>query len=126
MLILQFIKLNHSEVSETIVRGATAGMKEGDNSFLNVLGDLFLPLSKKRIKEAAPTDAQENRYVDRLSRSIESSDAYDKVSLGAYPMILLYGRKNAKYGCLQDVLSITLSFVNTRRISFATRKQLSG
>lgn len=80
----QMLKSKCKDVTETIVRKATAGMKEGDASQTSILNDLFAPLPKKRLKELGLTEEQESRYVARLSRTIESSGAMDKIAIGCF------------------------------------------
>ncbi len=65
-----------------MLREAAAGMKEGDGSFTTVLGNLFAPLSKKRVKDLAMNELDESRYVSRLSRDLEASDSLDKIAWG--------------------------------------------
>lgn len=57
-------------------------MKEGDTSFTSVLGNLFAPLSKKRVKELGMSEGDEGRYVGRLSRDLDASGSVDKVAWG--------------------------------------------
>lgn len=72
------------DVTETIIRSATVGMKEGDDSTSSVLSDLFAPLARKRVKELALTEIEEGRYVGRLSSEIEASGTADKIALGNF------------------------------------------
>ncbi|KAI0318836.1 P-loop containing nucleoside triphosphate hydrolase protein [Amylostereum chailletii] len=81
---LQFIKGRNQIVTETIVRAATAGMKEADANYFNVLNDLFSPMSKKRAKDLGWGEAEETKYVDRLSRDLDGSGALDRVTLGCF------------------------------------------
>lgn len=57
-------------------------MKEADTSLSSVLNDLFAPLSKRRVLEMDLMEAQELRYVSRLSRDLDASGALDKVAIG--------------------------------------------
>jgi chromosome transmission fidelity protein 18 len=59
-------------------------MKEADTNFLNVLTDLFCPMSKKRVKERGMGEAEENRYVERLSHALEATGTLDRVALGCF------------------------------------------
>lgn len=59
-------------------------MNEADASLTSVLNDLFFPLSKRRVRELGLTEAQEARYVSRLSRDLEASGSIDRVSLGTF------------------------------------------
>ncbi|KAJ7827471.1 hypothetical protein B0H14DRAFT_2814415 [Mycena olivaceomarginata] len=68
---LQFIKSRSQEVTETIIRGATVGMKEAETSLISVLNSLFTPLTRKRVKELGLTEAEETKYVGRLSREVD-------------------------------------------------------
>ncbi|KAI0256885.1 P-loop containing nucleoside triphosphate hydrolase protein [Lactifluus subvellereus] len=81
---LQFIKARSRDVTEQLVRSATAGMKETDANYLNVLTDLFCPMSKKRVKERGMGEAEENKYVERLSHALEATGALDRVALGCF------------------------------------------
>lgn len=65
-----------------MVQKATKGIKEGDQSFTNVLSDIFSPLSKSRVKDLGLTTEEEARYVQRISRCIEGTGSLDKVALG--------------------------------------------
>lgn len=79
----KFVKSRNQDVTEPVIRAATAGMKEADTSVLSVLNDLFAPLPKRRARELGLTEAQEARYVARLSRDLESSGSMDKIVIGA-------------------------------------------
>lgn len=79
---LQMLKARHRDVTESLVRSATQGMKEAEVSQTTVLNDLFAPLSRKRAKELGVSE-EETRYVSRLSREIEGCDSLDKVAIGA-------------------------------------------
>jgi hypothetical protein len=70
-------------VTEQLVRGATAAMKEADANYLNILTDLFCPISKKRVKERGMGEADESKYVERLSHALEATGTLDRVALGA-------------------------------------------
>ncbi|KAI5124305.1 hypothetical protein M0805_008913 [Coniferiporia weirii] len=81
---LQFIKARNQDVTESIIRAATVGMKEGDASFTSVLSSLFAPLPKKRVKELGLSELDESRYVGRLSADVEASGSVDRVALGCF------------------------------------------
>ncbi|KAI0006203.1 P-loop containing nucleoside triphosphate hydrolase protein [Russula compacta] len=81
---LQFIKVRRQDVTEQLVRSATAGMKEADANYFGVLTDLFCPMSKKRVKERGLCEADENKYVERLSRALEATGMLDRVALGCF------------------------------------------
>jgi chromosome transmission fidelity protein 18 len=83
----QFLKRRGVEVTESVVRKATHGMKEADASQISVLNDLFCPLQRKRAKDLGMTEGEESRYVGRLARSIESTGASDKVAVGGWSAI---------------------------------------
>ena len=57
-------------------------MKEADATVISVISNLFMPLSRKRIKELALTDEEEARYVLRLSREIEGSGRDSTIASG--------------------------------------------
>ena len=78
---LQLLKARNRDVTETVVRSATQGMKEADVSQMTILNDLFAPLSRKRAKELAVSE-DDPRYVSRLSREVEGCDSIDKVAIG--------------------------------------------
>lgn len=65
-----------------MVQKATRGIKEADQSFTSVLGDIFSPLSKSKVKDLGLTTEEEVRYVGRISRGIEGTGSMDKVALG--------------------------------------------
>ncbi|KIP08852.1 hypothetical protein PHLGIDRAFT_68643 [Phlebiopsis gigantea 11061_1 CR5-6] len=81
---LQLIKAKNVEVTETIVRHATVGMKEAEMSQTTVLNDLFSPMSTKRAKDLGLGEEDLARYVNRLSREVEASGATDKIAVGCF------------------------------------------
>ncbi|KAI0086408.1 P-loop containing nucleoside triphosphate hydrolase protein [Irpex rosettiformis] len=81
---LQLIKARNVEVTENVVRTATAGMKEAEVSQTAVLNDLFSPMSRKRAKDLGVGEEEETRYVGRLSREIEASGSMDKIAIGCF------------------------------------------
>ncbi|GLB34690.1 putative holliday junction DNA helicase ruvB N-terminus [Lyophyllum shimeji] len=81
---LQFIKSRNQEVTESVVRNATVGMKEADTSLTAVLNDLFNPLPKKRLKELGLSEEEEGKYVARLSREIDASGRESSIALGCF------------------------------------------
>lgn len=95
---LQLIKARGKEVTEPVVRAATAGMKEADTSQTAVLNDLFAPLSRKRVKDLGLTEDEEGRYAARLSREIEASGAMDKVAQGCFEHYASCHRHDANFG----------------------------
>jgi chromosome transmission fidelity protein 18 len=64
------------------VRAATVGMKETETSLQVVWKDIFTPLGSKRAKDLGMTEDEEARYVQRLARLVEGSEAIEKVALG--------------------------------------------
>ncbi|KAJ7940344.1 P-loop containing nucleoside triphosphate hydrolase protein [Mycena leptocephala] len=81
---LQFIKSRSQEVTEAVIRGATVGMKEADTSLISVLNNLFTPLTRKRVKELALTEAEELRYVGRLSREVDGCGRESSIAVGCF------------------------------------------
>lgn len=57
-------------------------MKEAESSFSTTLNSLFVPLAKKRVKELGINEAEENKFVTRLSRDLEDSGSLDRLALG--------------------------------------------
>ena len=80
----QFIKTRSQDVTEQLVRSAAAGMKEADTNYLGVLTDLFCPMSKKRVKDRGLCEAEENKYVERLSHAIDATGMLDRIALGCF------------------------------------------
>jgi hypothetical protein len=120
----QFIKSRNQDVTEPVIRAATAGMKEADTSLTSVLGDLFAPLPKRRARELGLTEEQEAKYVGRLSRDVDGSGSLDKVVMGA-PMSLTIVSSNA-HSKIQGASSTTLTFMFTTRPSSGTKTRTSG
>jgi chromosome transmission fidelity protein 18 len=59
-------------------------MKESESSFMDVITDIFSPLSKSRVKDLGLTSEEENKYVDRITRSIDTTGSLDKVALACF------------------------------------------
>ena len=59
-------------------------MKEADANYLSVLTDLFCPMSKKRVKERGLCEADENKYVERLSHAIEATGVLERIAQGCF------------------------------------------
>jgi len=78
----QFIKSKSQDVTEAVIRSATVGMKEADTSLNTTLGDLFAPLSKRRVRDLGLSEPEAALYVGRLSRDIEASGSIDKIAIG--------------------------------------------
>ncbi|KAJ7905842.1 hypothetical protein B0H14DRAFT_2661855 [Mycena olivaceomarginata] len=81
---LQFIKSRSQEVTETIIRGATVGMKEAETSLISVLNSLFTPLTRKRVKELGLTEAEETKYVGRLSREVDGCGRESSIAVASF------------------------------------------
>ncbi|KIJ10510.1 hypothetical protein PAXINDRAFT_177467 [Paxillus involutus ATCC 200175] len=81
---LQFIKSRNENVTEPLIRHATAGMKEADTTATTVLNEIFSPLSRKRVKELAMGEEEEARYVNRLSRAIEGLNNFSSIANGCF------------------------------------------
>ncbi|KAI8982831.1 P-loop containing nucleoside triphosphate hydrolase protein [Trametes punicea] len=110
---LQMLKARNTDVTETLVRSATQGMKEAEASQMTVLNDLFSPLPRKRAKELGLRE-DEARYVSRLSREVEGCGSIDKVALGCFEHYALLHRhdgtlaryvKGVELLCTYDMLS---------------------
>jgi chromosome transmission fidelity protein 18 len=78
---IKLLKAKHAEITEGIVRKATIGMKESESSFMDVITDIFTPLSKARVKDLGLTSEEEGRYVNRISRTIDSTGNLDRVAI---------------------------------------------
>lgn len=71
-------------MTETVIRKATFGMKEAENSVQSVLNSLFSPLSKKRVKELGLTEQEEGKYVARLYQEIDGSGRENAIATGNF------------------------------------------
>ncbi|KAG5645600.1 hypothetical protein DXG03_005738 [Asterophora parasitica] len=107
---LQFIKSRNEEVTESIVRKATVGMKEADTSLSTVLNDLFNPLTKKRVKELALTEEEEGRYVARLSREIDGSGRESSIALGCFSHYATLRQHDANFSRYEKANEWLVSF----------------
>ena len=76
------MRAKNLDVTEQVIRSATAGMKDEDSSFISVMSNIFSPLSRKRVKELGLNDMEENRYVGRLSADIDACGSADRVAVG--------------------------------------------
>ncbi|KAF8891293.1 P-loop containing nucleoside triphosphate hydrolase protein, partial [Infundibulicybe gibba] len=94
---LQFIKTRNEEVTESVIRGATTGMKQSDTSVVSVLNDLFSPINRKRVKELAMSEEEEARYVGRLGREIESSGRESGVAVGCFTHYITLRKHDATF-----------------------------
>ncbi|KAI0371671.1 P-loop containing nucleoside triphosphate hydrolase protein [Pilatotrama ljubarskyi] len=110
---LQMLKARNQDVTESMVRSATLGMKEAEASQMTVLNDLFAPLSRKRAKELGVRE-DEARFVSRLSREVEGCGSMDKVAIGCFEHYALLHRhdgtlnrymKGMDWLCTYDVLA---------------------
>ncbi|TEB25929.1 P-loop containing nucleoside triphosphate hydrolase protein [Coprinellus micaceus] len=81
---LQFIKADRAEVTESIIRKATIGMKESESSIQTVLDSIFNPLSKKRVKELGLTEQDEGKYVARLYQEIDGCGRESAIATGCF------------------------------------------
>ncbi|KAF8511117.1 P-loop containing nucleoside triphosphate hydrolase protein [Hysterangium stoloniferum] len=106
----QFIKSKKQQVTETVIRAATVGMKEADTSLTTVLNDLFAPLPKRRAKELGLTEEQESRYVGRLSRDLDASGALDKIALGCFEHYLSRHVHDANFQRHEDAIAWLSTF----------------
>ncbi|PVF95198.1 P-loop containing nucleoside triphosphate hydrolase protein [Serendipita vermifera] len=105
---LQLLKAKHAEITEGIVRKATVGMKESESSFMDVITDIFTPLSKTRVKDLGLTSEEEARYVNRISRTIDSTGNLDRVALACfehYPLFRVHDANFNAYEKAHDWLS---------------------
>ena len=95
--------MKSQNVTESIVRTATIGVKEADTSVQSVWMDLLSPMSKKRAKNLGMTEEDERKYVSRIARSIEGSGNFDKVVLGAFLDPRAHGHRHVQiyrgYSC---------------------------
>ncbi|KAH9483909.1 Chromosome transmission fidelity protein 18-like protein [Psilocybe cubensis] len=92
---LQFIKTRREEVTESIVRRATAGMKEEDATVHSALNNLFTPLTKRRLRELGLSDEEDLRYVSRLAREIDSTGRENTVATGCFGHYVTLRRHDA-------------------------------
>ncbi|KAJ7632861.1 P-loop containing nucleoside triphosphate hydrolase protein [Roridomyces roridus] len=81
---LQLLKSRNEEVTETVIRNATVGMKEADGSMLSVVTDLFTPLTRKRVKELGLTELEESKFVGRLSREIDACGRDHSIAVACF------------------------------------------
>ncbi|KAF9246412.1 P-loop containing nucleoside triphosphate hydrolase protein [Melanogaster broomeanus] len=81
---LQFLKSRSEDVTEPLIRRATAGMKEADTTATTVLNEMFSLLSRKRVKDLAMGEEEEARYVNRLSRAIEGLNNSSSIANGCF------------------------------------------
>ena len=64
------------------MRAATAGMKEADSSTISVLNNLFAPMTRKRVKELGIGEEEESKYVQRLSREVDTINNPSTIATG--------------------------------------------
>ncbi|KAG9010130.1 hypothetical protein FRB93_004792 [Tulasnella sp. JGI-2019a] len=81
---LQMVHTRRQTATEQIVREATVGMKEAETTNQAVWNDIFIPMSKKRIKDLGLNDVEKGKYVSRLTRMIEATGAPDKIMAGCF------------------------------------------
>jgi len=65
-----------------MVRSAASNLKEAETNYINVLTDLFCPMSKKRVQDCGVGELEEAKYVNRLSRELDGCGALDRIALG--------------------------------------------
>ncbi|KAG5221162.1 P-loop containing nucleoside triphosphate hydrolase protein [Salix suchowensis] len=65
-----------------MIRRATAGTREADNTISSALNSLFNPMTRKRVKELGLTEDQEGRYVSRLSQEIDAIGKESSIATG--------------------------------------------
>lgn len=85
-------------VTEARVREATVGMKEAETTNQAVWNDLFLPLSKKRVKDLGMDAVEKEKYVGRLARLVEASGAADKIVGGMVQCYLPKSSAERRFG----------------------------
>ena len=78
-----------------MVRSATVGMKQAETSVQSVLNNLFAPMSKRRVKELGLTEAEEAKYVARLSHEVDASGRESGVAVGECLRLPLCGNAGA-------------------------------
>ncbi|KAF8969722.1 P-loop containing nucleoside triphosphate hydrolase protein [Flammula alnicola] len=81
---LQFVKTRGEDVTEPVIRKATAGMKEADSTVLSVLNNLFSPLSKKRVRELGLTEEEDARFVARLVQEVDGAGRDSSIASGCF------------------------------------------
>ncbi|KAJ7221036.1 P-loop containing nucleoside triphosphate hydrolase protein [Mycena haematopus] len=94
---LQFIKSRNQEVTEGIIRTATVGMKEADTSLISVLNSLFTPLTRKRVKELGLTEAEETKYVGRLSRDVDGCGRESSIAVASFAHYITLHQHDANF-----------------------------
>lgn len=107
---LQFIKSRNEDVTEPLIRRATAGMKEGDSTTTTVLKEIFTPISRRRIKDLATEDDDGVRYVSRLSRAIEVLNNPASVANGCFAQYPHYRRHEADMSRYRQVNDWLVAF----------------
>ncbi|KAJ7047115.1 P-loop containing nucleoside triphosphate hydrolase protein [Mycena alexandri] len=107
---LQFIKSRNQEVTEAVIRGATVGMKEADTSLISVLNSLFTPLTRKRVKELALTEAEELKYVGRLSREIDGCGRENSIAVGCFAHYVTLRQHDANFSRYEQANEWLITF----------------
>ncbi|KAI6127764.1 P-loop containing nucleoside triphosphate hydrolase protein [Pisolithus croceorrhizus] len=107
---LQFIKSRNEDVTEPLIRRATAGMKEGDSTMTTVLKEIFAPISRRGIKDLAIEDDDGLRYVNRLSRAIEILNNPASIAKGCFAQYPHYRRHEADMSRYQQVNEWLVAF----------------
>ncbi|TFK42329.1 P-loop containing nucleoside triphosphate hydrolase protein [Crucibulum laeve] len=94
---LQFIKSRNEDVTESIIRAATVGMKEAESSVISVLNDLFSPMTKKRVKELGMSEGDDTKYVARLSQEVDGSGRESAIAIGCFSHYATLCRHDADF-----------------------------
>ncbi|KAF9014074.1 P-loop containing nucleoside triphosphate hydrolase protein [Cyathus striatus] len=107
---LQFIKTRKEEVTEVIIRKATAGMKEAETSVLTILNNLFSPMTKKRVKELGMNEEEEGRYVARLSHEVDGSGRENSIATGCFAHYATLKRHDATFTRYEKAMEWLMTF----------------
>ena len=121
---MQFIKARNEEVTEAIIRAATKGMKEADNTVTSVLNSLFTPMTRKRVKELGLGEEEETKYVTRLSCELENSGREASIATGKFISAVFHPTLTCLFH--QAVLHIISLYTNTMRHFLGMRRSTSG
>lgn len=107
---LQFVQSKGCEVTEEVIRRATFGMKENDTSLNSVLTSLFIPMSKKRVKELAMSEEEEGRYVLRLGQEIDRCGKENSIAIGCFGHYATLQHHDANFSRYQKAIDWLLTF----------------
>ncbi|KAI6166905.1 hypothetical protein EDD17DRAFT_1773912 [Pisolithus thermaeus] len=100
----------NEDVTEPLIRRATAGMKEGDSTTTTVLREIFAAISRRRVKDLAIEDDDGLRYVNRLSRAIEVLNNPASIANGCFAQYPHYRRHEADMSRYQQVNEWLVAF----------------